>query len=111
MTTVTLRGYAVTYNQTAFLGHGDGRLERILPGAFSAQLAAGKPIQLQTHTHDPAEPAIASTADGTLTFHEDEVGLGVPGPIRAARTPGTGASCERLSDAPGWAVRSTSPAG
>jgi HK97 family phage prohead protease len=71
-----IRGYAVTYNQTAFLGPGDGRLERILPGAFSAQLAAGKPIRLQAYTHDPAEPAIASTADGTLTFHEDEFGLG-----------------------------------
>src|SRR4051812_26951008 len=73
---ILIRGYAVTYDQTVFLGHGDGRLERILPGAFSAQLAAGKPIKLQAYTHDPHEPAIASTVDGTLTLFEDSYGLG-----------------------------------
>ncbi|MCC2651903.1 MAG: family phage prohead protease [Microvirga sp.] len=72
---IVIRGYALQYNQTAYLSN--TLLERVMPGAFRAQLADGRrAIRLQAYTHDPAEPALASTEDGTLTLFEDGYGLG-----------------------------------
>jgi HK97 family phage prohead protease len=72
---VLIRGYALPFNQPAYLSN--TLLERVMPGAFRAQLADGRrPIRLQAYSHDPAEPAMASTADGTLSLFEDEDGLG-----------------------------------
>jgi len=72
--TVILRGYALTYGQTAHIG--GGALEQFAPGAFTQMLERPRKIELRWDTHTDSAPKLASTSRGSLSFFEDEYGLG-----------------------------------
>jgi phage head maturation protease len=71
---ITLRGYAAPYGQPACIGRGE--LEQFAPGAFSQMLERPRKIELRWDTHDDSAPKLASTGAGSLSFFEDEYGLG-----------------------------------
>jgi len=73
-TSITLRGYAVPFSQTAHIG--DGKLERFAPGAFAQMLERPKSIELRWDTHAEDAPRLANSTSGTLSFFEDSYGLG-----------------------------------
>lgn len=71
-----LRGYALPFDQLAAVSGEDGaEFERVFEGAFDDMLVRNKPVVLQFLSHDRV-PAIAKTADRTLTLFSDQHGLG-----------------------------------
>jgi HK97 family phage prohead protease len=70
----TLRGYAVPYGQTAHIGGGE--LEQFAPGAFAQMLERRKTIDLRWDTHADDAPRLASLTSNSLSFFEDDYGLG-----------------------------------
>jgi hypothetical protein len=70
---IVLNGYACPFGTPAVIGD---RLEQFEAGAFSALLSKSPTIDLRWESHEPEAPQLASTADGSLTFFEDETGLG-----------------------------------
>ena len=72
-----LRGYALPFDQLAAASGDDGaEFEQVLEGAFDDMLVRKKPVVLQFASHGRV-PAIAKTADGTLTLFSDQHGLGL----------------------------------
>src|SRR5215211_1653359 len=71
---IVLRGYALTYRQTAHIG--GGALEQFAPSAFAEMLARPRAIDLRWETHSDDAPRLASSTAGSLSFFEDEYGLG-----------------------------------
>ena len=73
-THISLRGYAAVYGQTAHIG--GGKLEQFAPGAFAQILDRPRAIDLRWDTHADDAPRLASSTSGTLSFFEDDHGLG-----------------------------------
>jgi Caudovirus prohead serine protease len=73
-THISLRGYAAVYGQTAHIG--GGKLEQFALGAFAQMLDRPSAIDLRWDTHDDGAPRLASTTSGSLSFFEDDCGLG-----------------------------------
>jgi len=75
-TSITLRGYAVPYGQTAHIG--GGKLEQFAPGTFAQMLERPRALDLRWDAHTDDAPRLASTTSGSLSFFEDDYGLGFP---------------------------------
>lgn len=65
-----LEGYVATFGET---GDGDGRAERIEPGAFRSALSDGRDI-VALMDHDPTR-LLGRTKSGSLSLREDTHGL------------------------------------
>jgi phage head maturation protease len=72
--TITLRGYALPWNESILLTC--GTYERFAPTAFDDILSRRTPIDIRFGGHERNDPLLASTRDGSARLFVDDYGLG-----------------------------------
>jgi phage head maturation protease len=71
---VTLRGYALPWNESVLLS--SGTYERFAPRAFDHLLHRVSPVSIRWRSHDANAPMLARTSDRSARLFADDYGLG-----------------------------------